>query len=258
MNNINTILTIAFRDVIKFLRDRTRIIASLIFPILFVGVLGTSLQSSLGNASGKDLLTFTFLGVIAQTLFQSTASGIISLIEDRENDFSQEMFVSPTSRYSILLGKVLGESIVSFIQLIGVVIFGIIIGVKLTLASIVVLIPVGIFICLFGGAFGILILANLSSQRAANQIFPFIMLPQLFLAGVFAPVNNLPLPLMVLSRIAPLTYAVDLIRGMYYGGKIEGLDIINTPVTNIVIIAVLFALFLVIGTYLFVRNEKNR
>ena len=258
MNNINAILTIAYRDVMKFLRDRTRIIGSAIFPILFVGVLGTSLQSSLGQASGQDLLTFTFLGVIAQTLFQSTAAGIISLIEDRENDFSQEMFISPVSRYAILFGKILGESIVSFLQLIGVIIFGFVIGVKLTLAGAIALIPVGILIALFGGAFGILVLSNLSSQRAANQIFPFIIFPQLFLAGVFTPVTNLPLPLLVLSRIAPLTYAVDLLRGVHYGGKIDQFFIINTPATNLAVIVVEFVVFLVVGTLLFVRNERNR
>ena len=109
---INAILVIALRDLTKLLRDRTRIVASLVFPLVFVGVLGNSLNSNLSTDVGFNFLTFVFIGVIGQNLFQSTASGIISLIEDRQNDFSQEMFIAPVSRYVIIFGKILGESMV--------------------------------------------------------------------------------------------------------------------------------------------------
>src|SRR3990167_8342716 len=101
---LEAIVAIAYRDVLKLLRDRPRIIASLIFPIVFIGALGGSLQSNWGSQTGYNLLVFVFTGVFGQTLFQSTASGIISLVEDRANDFSQEMFVAPVSRYSIIFG----------------------------------------------------------------------------------------------------------------------------------------------------------
>src|SRR5437773_584665 len=82
-----------------------------------------------------------------------------------------------------------------------IVVFGFAAGVPLSVEQLAKLVPVAIAVCLFGGAFGILVLSNLSSQRAANQIFPFIMLPQLFIAGVFAPLRNLPWFLSVLSLI---------------------------------------------------------
>src|SRR3990167_5967693 len=104
MQEFNAILTIALRDFTKFLRDRTRIVFSFVFPLIFIGVLGSSLQANIGESLGYNFLFFTVIGVLGQTLFQSTASGIISLVEDRENDFSQEMFVSPISRYSIIIG----------------------------------------------------------------------------------------------------------------------------------------------------------
>src|SRR5205085_12460788 len=126
---------------------------------------------------GYDLLVVTFTGVLAQTLFQSTAVGVISLIEDRENDFSQEIFVPPISRYSIVIGKILGESLVALPQALGILAFGFVAGVPLSLEKIVQMLPVAIVVCLFGGAFGVLVLSSLNSQRAANQIFPFIMLP---------------------------------------------------------------------------------
>lgn len=87
MKILNALLVIAIRDLTKLLRDKGRIMASLIFPLVFVGVLGNSLNSNLSSDVGYSFLTFVYIGVIGQNLFQSTASGIISLIEDRENDF---------------------------------------------------------------------------------------------------------------------------------------------------------------------------
>ncbi|MDO8498324.1 MAG: ABC transporter permease [bacterium] len=259
MNNLNTILAIAYRDFTKFRQDRGRILATFIFPIVFVGILGSSLQSNLSQAAGLNFLIFTFTGVIGQTLFQSTASGLISLIQDRETDFAQEMFVSPVSRYSIIIGKILGESSVAMVQGTGVLLFGFIMGIHLSFSELLAIFPAALVICLLGGSFGLLVLSNLSEQRSANQIFPFIIFPQFFLAGVFSPIKNLPIYLSILSKISPMTYAVDLIRGVYYLGKPEySRVVLSSPLTNLLIIALMFTAFLFIGTYLFVRNERNR
>src|SRR5438067_4622127 len=149
MSELNAITAIAYRDLMKFLRDPTRIVATFVFPLMFIFILGTSMQASFGRGIGYDLLVVTFTGVLAQTLFQSTAMGVISLIEDRENDFSQEIFVSPISRYSIVIGKILGESLVALPQGIGIVVFGFVAGVPLSMEQVVRLVPVGIAVCLF-------------------------------------------------------------------------------------------------------------
>ncbi len=259
MNELNAILAISYRDLMKFLRDPLRMVSTLIFPVIFIGILGGSFQSNLGAQFGYDFLTFTFTGVFAQTLFQSAALGLISLIEDRENDFSQEIFVSPISRYSIVFGKVLGESLVALSQGIAIVIFGMIIGIPISGIQLISLGLVGIGACLFGGAFGVIIMANITSQRAANQIFPFIMLPQYFLAGVFSPIQILPWYLDILSLISPMRYAVDLTRGMFYAGLPAYPEVVlQSPVVNLLVMTGMFLVFLAIGTWLFVRSERNR
>ncbi len=263
MNELNAILTIALRDFTKLLRDRFRLIVSFVFPIIFIGALGTSLQSNIGKFISFNYLTFTFTGVFAQTLFQSTASGIISLIQDRENDFSQEMFVSPISRYSIIIGKIVGESMVSLVQAVGVLLFGLLMAlffsIDITIPQLILALPAIFAACLLGGAFGTLVMAALGNQRSANQLFPFVIFPQFFLAGVFSPIKTLPLPLLILSRMAPMTYAVDFFRGLYYWGKPDyQYVVLYHPLIDFIIIAVMFTVMLSIGTYLFVRNERNR
>ena len=130
MREIYAVLTLAYRDLLKLLRDPTRLISELMFPLLFIVVLGGSLQGTFGTGSSFDYITYVFTGVFAQTLFQSASMGVVSLIDDRENDFSQEVFVSPISRYTIILGKILGETLVAMTQALGILVFGFLAGVR--------------------------------------------------------------------------------------------------------------------------------
>ena len=103
------------------------------------------------------------------------------------------------------------------------------------------MVPVTDAVAAYGAAFGLLILSNISSQRTANQIFPFVMLPQFFLAGVFNPLQNLPWFLDVLSRIAPMRYAVDLVRNVYYGFAPSPVPAVTAgPAENLVVIGGMF------------------
>jgi ABC-2 type transport system permease protein len=257
MTEVAAILTISYRDVLRFLRDRVRIAATLVFPLVFIGILGGSFEANL--EATYSFFTFVFTGVYAQNLFQSAAGGLISLIEDRENDFSQEIFVAPISRYSIVFGKILGETLVALAQGIAIILFGLVLGLPLSPPQILALLATGIVACLLGGAFGVVVLGNIGSQRAANQIFPFIIFPQFFLAGVFAPIKNLPPYLDILSRLSPMRYAIDLTRGLYYAGTDDYSEVVlASPLYNLGVIGVLFAVFLIVGTYLFVRRERNR
>lgn len=257
MKIVSPVFAIAYRDILKFLRDPGRLIATFIFPFLFVGILGGSLQSNIN--AGYNFITFTFTGVLAQTLFQSSSLGIISLLEDRQSDFTQEIFVSPVSRYTIVFGKIFGETLVAMLQGVGIIIFGVIIRVPLNFAVIVALIPVSLVICLFGGAFGLLVLSSMQSKRAADQIFPFIMLPQFFLAGVFNPIKHQTFILDFLSRITPMRYAVDLLRNVYYSGKPEYSQVVLAdPAVNFSIIALGFVILSVLGTMKFVSSERNK
>ena len=259
ITELNAIITIGYRDVTKFLRDKPRILISFLLPTIFVGVLGGSLQANLAKNVGFNFLAFVFVGVLAQVLFQSTASGIISLVEDREQDFSQAIFVAPVRRSSIIIGKIVGEASVSFAQAAGVILFGLIMGVPLSLWQLLRLLPAAAMVSFLGGAFGLLVLANLGNQQRVRQIFPLVIFPQFFLAGVFNPITHLPPILFILSRIAPMTYGVDFLRGIYYAGTPEAHTLVlHRPLVNLGIVMGLIFVFLAVGTFLFVRSERNR
>jgi ABC-2 type transport system permease protein len=259
VRELSAVLIIAHRDFVKLLRDRLRVLSDFALPISLVLLLGPTLQSGYGSPGGLDLTTFVFTGVLAQTVWQSAAMGIISLVSDREEDFSQEIFVSPVSRYSIVVGKILGESLVALPQALAIMGAAIVLGVRITPLVIVALVPVVFAMAIFGGAFGLLVLSNIRSQRTASQIFTFIMLPQFFLAGVFSPIHGLPPALAVASAIAPMRYAVELVRNAFYGlqpGVVH--PEVAPATTNLAVVGVMFIVFISVGTTLFVRAERNR
>lgn len=256
---LNAIAAIAARDLNKFLHDGARLVGSFILPVLLIILLGGTAQLNLGSSVGFNFTTFTFTGVLGMTVFQSSAQGIASLLDDRQNDFAQEIFVSPVSRYTIVFGKLLGETLVALAQLVPLVALGLALHVSLTPAQLALLIPVALASCLVGASFGLLAMAAINTQQAANQIFNFLLLPQFFLAGVFTPIRVLPWYLDILSRLSPMRYTVDLFRNVMYAGSPDYHKVVLLgPLTNTLTMAAMFAVFMLIGTALFVRRETNQ
>src|SRR3981081_861431 len=112
MRELNAVAAIAGRDMLKFIRDPGRLVAAVVFPFAMIFLLGGTLQLNLGKSVGFNFIAFTFTGFLGMTLFQSTAQGLTSLMDDRQNDFAQELFVSPISPYVIVFGKLRGEETV--------------------------------------------------------------------------------------------------------------------------------------------------
>jgi ABC-2 type transport system permease protein len=259
MNELNAIAAIAARDLFKFLRDRSRLVGSFLFPFLVMFLLGGTAQLNLGQAAGFNFVGFTFTGVLGMTVFQSSTQGIASLLNDRQNDFAQELFVSPVSRYSIVFGKIVGETMVAIAQAIPLVVFALALRVSISPEQLTLMVPVALVSCLLGGSFGLVAMSLINSQQAANQIFNFLLLPQFFLAGVFTPITVLPWYLAVLSRLSPLRYVVDLFRDVMYAGRPEYHKVVLLdPATNLAMMALMFAAFTLAGTVLFVYRETNR
>lgn len=259
MHEVSAVAAIAVRDFSKFLRDRSRLSLALLVPFLLMFLLGSTLQRNLGRAAGFNFVGFTFTGVLGMTIFQSSMQGLASLLDDRQNDFAQELFVAPVSRYAIIFGKILGETMVATAQTIPLVAFALVLGVSISPEQLLLMVPVALLSCLLGGSFGLVAMSLINSRQAANQIFNFLLLPQLFLAGVFNPIAALPWYLEIPSRLSPLRYVVDSFRDVLYAGRPEYRTVVLLdPVTNLVTMALMCAACLLAGTALFVWRETNR
>lgn len=258
-HELNTIVALAARDVTRFLRTPGEIIVTFVFPIIFMGILGGSITQNLGAFEAYSLPQFTLFGMLVTTLYQSTMGSLVSLIEERENSFAQEVFVSPISRYSIILGKIVGGTITGLFALPGLLAVAWLMQIPLSwndFANILLLSPV---ICIAGGALGMLFIAVVNDARTAQIGTVLLVFPQIFLAGILIPMNQSTGILGVLSRVMPLTYVADLVRGVVYtGSDVYNTIVLHSPAVNLAITAAFSVVFVVAGTLLFVRNERTR
>ena len=253
------LLVIAQRDVIKLLRDRPRLAVNLAFPVLLIGGLGAILQPTVGKVTGLNAVTLAFTGVLAASLFQSAAAGMISIVEDRENDFSRELFVSPVSRMTRVAGKVAGETLVALCQGAFIIGFALAFGVRFSPAQLALIVPPCLACCLLGGAFGLATIAVLPNQRSAMQIFQFLIIPQYVLGGVLVPLRGTPHYLDVLAHLMPMRYVVELTRAAFYAGT-RGYDqvVSGSPLLDAAVTAGLFVVLMIIGATVFGYRERTR
>jgi ABC-2 type transport system permease protein len=250
---------IAERDALKLLRDRPRLAVNLAFPLFLVAGLGSLLQPTVGRVTGLNAVTLAFTGVLAATLFQSAAAGMISIVEDRETDFARVLFVTPVARPTLIAGKVCGECLVALAQAGCVLAFAAAIGVPVPAGRLLVLVPACLGACLAGAGFGLATVAALPTQRSAMDVFQFLIIPQYVLAGVLVPLRGTAPWLRAVSLAMPLRYAVDLTRAAYYAGAAGYREaVVGSPVLDAAVTGGLAALFLVAGGLLFGYRERTR
>ncbi|GAA5198645.1 hypothetical protein GCM10023322_72480 [Rugosimonospora acidiphila] len=256
---LTAVAAIAQRDLVKLIRDRPRMAVNLAFPILLIGGLGSVLQSTVGTVTGLDSVTLAFSGVLAATLFQSASAGMISIVEDRENDFSRELFIAPVARLALVGGKIVGETAVALVQGGCVVAFALAFGVRFGADQVARMAPACLACCLLGGAFGLATVALLPNQRSAMQVFQFLIIPQYVLGGVLVPLRGLSGYLDALARAMPLRYAVDLNRAALYSGRSGyAAAVPGDPVLDAAVVGGLFVVLLVVGALAFEYRERTR
>jgi ABC-2 type transport system permease protein len=211
-HDLRAVKIVLHRELLRFYYDRTRMVAQLVQPVLYLLVLGTGLGSLVSGGGNVNLKTFIFPGVIAMSVMLTGLFSAASIVWDREFGFLREMLVAPVSRTAIVVGKVLGGAVVATFQ--GVVILALagLAGVPydpVMLALLVVLMFAGAFTIT---AFGVVLAARIKKMQSFFGIMQMAMMPMMFLSGALFPLSGLPGWLSFLTRINPLTYAVDPLR----------------------------------------------
>ena len=256
---INAIITIALRDITLALRSPGTIIMSLAMPLIMMGMLGGSLAQNMAGGLGFDYSKYMMVGMMVNMLFMVTTTGMMSLVEDHTTDFTQEMLVSPVSRYAIVIGKIFGSSFGAIVSMAGTLIVGIIMGITLNPGQLLMILILSPLICLSGGALAMIVIGLIKSNKTANIAVMLITMPQMFLSGAIIPINNSSGILYFLSHAMPMTYCLDLVRAVVYAGTPEYASVVLfNPVVNFIAIAALTVICLIIGTFLFARSEKSR
>ncbi|HEX6512243.1 MAG TPA: ABC transporter permease [Chloroflexota bacterium] len=201
------------RELIRFLRNKMRIITSLAQPVLFLFVLGTGLAPVLPGQSGNfDFRTFMFPGVVAMTVLFTAIFSAVSIVWDREFGFLREMLVAPVSRWALVLGKCLGGASVATAQGVILLLMAGLVHVPYSPLLLLTLIGEMALLAFTLTSFGIMLAARIEQVEAFQVVMQFFVLPMFFLSGAVFPLSRLPGWLLVLTQIDPLSYAVDPMR----------------------------------------------
>lgn len=205
------------RELIRFAGDRTRMLTSLIQPLLFLFVLGSGLQTlSAASTDGVDLKTFMFPGVLLIAVVFSAMFSAASIAWDREFGFLREMMVAPVRRSSIVIGKCLGGATIAALQGAIVLALAGLVGVPYDPVLLVGLFGLMLLLAFTIAAFGVMVALRVKQIQTFTIVMQMLVMPMYFLSGALYPVTGLPSWLEVLNRLNPLTYAVDPMRRLVF------------------------------------------
>ena len=225
MTVLRTIYIVWWRDVIRFWRDRVRLLASLAQPLLYLVIFGSGLSSALGGglsgAGGVSYTQFIYPGVISMTILFSSIFGAMSIVWDREFGFMKELLVAPIARSSVAIGKTLGSTTQSLVPAVILLVLAPFVGVTFTVASFLQLLALMVVLAFGLSAFGVAIASRMKSMQGFQVVMNFLMMPMFFLSGALFPLVGLPLWMTVLTRVDPASYGIDPIRRTVLGRAAE-------------------------------------
>lgn len=247
---MTAIYVLWLRELKRYSRSRPQIIASLGQPLLYLLALGFGLGPVFQKSGNGSYLQFVAPGVIGMTvLFSSVFSGV-GLLWDRQFGFLKETLVAPQPRLLIMIGRTLGGATVAMLQGILVVIVCLLAGFRpANAATIPLAFGFMLLIAIVFGAMGTAIGSLLQDMQGFQLIMNFLVMPIFFLSGALFPLSGLPTALAVVTRVDPLSYGVDGLRGALTGLSHFGLAV------DLAVLSVFAAVFLGLGAYFFSRIE---
>jgi len=205
------------REMIRFTHDRSRMVSSLVQPLLFLFVLGAGLGSIITVGAGDvDFKTFLFPGVLATSVLFTAAFSGISMVWDREFGFLREMLVAPVSTSSIMTGKCLGGATVATIQSLVILALAGLVGVPYHPVMLLQLVVLSFLMAFMITALGLLLAARVKQIQAAMPMVQLIITPLMFMSGALFPLSNLPRWLEIVTKLNPMTYAVEPVRAVVF------------------------------------------
>jgi ABC-2 type transport system permease protein len=223
------------RELIRFQKDRMRIVTSLVQPLLFLFVLGSGLQQlSAASTHGVDLKTFIYPGVLCISVMFTGMFSAASIVWDREFGFLREMMVAPIRRSSIVIGKVLGGATVASLQGLILLALAWAVHVPYSVTLVVGVFALQLLLAFSITAFGVMIAARITQIQSFMGVMQMIVTPMFFISGALFPSGDLPGWLTVLNRLDPITYAVSPMRTLIFNHldiSAEAHQALNPPIT---------------------------
>ena len=255
MGQLKGIFALWYREYKVFIRERSRVVASIVTPVLWFLVIGGGIGSAV-NISGVNYQTFIYPGVLIQSILFSSIFFGVYIVWDKKIDFLKEVLVSPLSRTAIFVGKVVGGATDTLIQIFILLIVGYVFaslglmpGIRLDLPSLAISIVFILVTIVAAVSIGLIMGSQMESPEGFQLVSSFVIFPMFFLSGAFFPIDNLPAYLSPFVYINPITYSVDGIRGAMIGKSTFPMAL------DLAVISAFAAVTVFVGTYAFKKMK---
>src|SRR6267154_1730062 len=209
--------TLWWREVVRFYRQRTRVVGVIASPVLFWLVIGSGFGTSFRSGAGdQHYMDFFYPGALIMIVLFTSIFTMMSVIEDRKEGFLLSVLVAPVSRSAIVLGKVLGGTTLAALQGLIFLVFAPLVGIHLTLASFG-LIVLTVFLVSFAlTALGFAIAWPMDSTQSFHAIINLFLIPLWLLSGALFPLSKASKWIQAIMYVNPLTYGVEALRTLMY------------------------------------------
>jgi daunorubicin resistance ABC transporter membrane protein len=208
---------VCHRELLRWVKDRRRLAAGLVQPLLWLFVLGTGLSRVVAvGPEDVDFRTFLFPGVLATSVMFTAVFSGVSVVWDREFGFLREMLVAPIRRTSIMAGKCLGGAIVATAQAVVILALAGLCGIPYSPVLMIELLAVLFLAAMAITAFGLLLGARVANIQSVMPVIQTVVTPMMFLSGALYPTAGLPAWLAVATKVNPVTYAVNPMRHVVF------------------------------------------
>src|SRR5689334_1551637 len=231
-----------WREVIRFYRQRSRVVGVIASPLVFWLVIGSGFGTSFrsGEAAGQQhYLDYFYPGALIMIVLFTSIFTMMSVIEDRKEGFLLSVLAAPVPRSAVVLGKVLGGTTLSAIQGLIFLVFAPLVGVHMSLLQFLLVVLVVFLVSFALTALGFAIAWPMDSTQAFHAIINLFLIPLWLLSGSLFPLSGASGWLRALMRINPLTYGVDALRSLLYPNSPSDFSLSASMATLL-----LFALFM--------------
>jgi len=231
--------SLAWREIVRFFRQRNRVIGAIVQPAMFWVLFGVGFDRSFaasptGGALGQSFQEYYFPGSLMLILLFTAIFSTISIIEDRKEGFYQAVLTSPVPRWAMVLGKVLGGSLLAVFQGLIFLLLALTLDIEWSVISVVSLISLMSATAIALTSLGFVIAWRMESTQGFHAIMSVLLMPMWLLSGAFFPLppsgqgaSVLQIGMHWLMRCNPMTYCVGAARRLLFDGA--ALDALQTP-----------------------------
>ncbi len=225
-----------WREVVRFLRQKHRVVGALGPPIVFWLLIGSGFGGSFQPSSGPEgvsYLEYFFPGTVILILLFTAVFSTITIIEDRREGFLQSVLVAPISRMSLVLGKILGGTTLALAQGLVFVLLAPFAGISIGLLQAMEMVAVLFVIAFSLTGFGFILAWRMDSTQGFHAIMNLFLMPMWLLSEAVFPASGAPGWLQWMIRANPLTYCVASLRHILYPAGSEAAAALPSLVLSI-------------------------